>query len=71
LLVPEVRELADLALLILGIAINQGGNEHDFSDFKIKRTPSESFDLGENRRYGKGAHLTIVQILVYIISGWR
>ncbi|KAJ7774329.1 hypothetical protein DFH07DRAFT_767496 [Mycena maculata] len=35
---PEVRELADFAILILGILVNTGGNERDFSDFKIKRT---------------------------------
>ncbi|KAJ6494246.1 hypothetical protein C8R45DRAFT_866803, partial [Mycena sanguinolenta] len=35
---PDIRELADFAILILGLAMNQGGNERDFSDFKIKRT---------------------------------
>ncbi|KAJ6579756.1 hypothetical protein B0H10DRAFT_2235655 [Mycena sp. CBHHK59/15] len=35
---PDIRELADFAILILGVAVNQGGNELDFSDFKIKRT---------------------------------
>ncbi|KAJ7257406.1 hypothetical protein C8J57DRAFT_1516865 [Mycena rebaudengoi] len=30
----ETAELADLAILLLGMAINQGGNECDFSDFK-------------------------------------
>ncbi|KAJ7823920.1 hypothetical protein B0H13DRAFT_2241397 [Mycena leptocephala] len=34
----DIRELADFAILILGISMNQGGNEHDFSDWKIKRT---------------------------------
>ncbi|KAJ7899690.1 hypothetical protein B0H13DRAFT_2336946 [Mycena leptocephala] len=33
---PDVRELADFAILILGIVVNQGSNERDFSDFKIK-----------------------------------
>ena len=35
---PEVSELADLAILLLGIVVNQGGNERDFSDLKIKKT---------------------------------
>ncbi|KAJ6569136.1 ribonuclease H-like domain-containing protein [Mycena capillaripes] len=35
---PDIRELADFAMLLLGIAVNQAGNERDFSDFKIKRT---------------------------------
>jgi hypothetical protein len=35
---PDVRELADFAILILGIVVNQGSNERDFSDFKIKKT---------------------------------
>ncbi|KAF7371464.1 DUF659 domain-containing protein [Mycena venus] len=34
----DIRELADFAILILGISMNQGGNERDFSDWKIKRT---------------------------------
>ncbi|KAJ6618631.1 hypothetical protein B0H10DRAFT_2189463 [Mycena sp. CBHHK59/15] len=29
---PDVHELADFALLILGIVVNQAGNERDFSD---------------------------------------
>jgi hypothetical protein len=33
----DIRELADFAILILGISVNQGGNERDFSDWKIKR----------------------------------
>ncbi|KAJ6583311.1 hypothetical protein B0H10DRAFT_2198284 [Mycena sp. CBHHK59/15] len=36
--VPDVSELADFAMLILRILVNQGGNERDFSDFKIKQT---------------------------------
>ncbi|KAF8209248.1 ribonuclease H-like domain-containing protein [Mycena galopus ATCC 62051] len=35
---PEVHELAEFAILLLGIAINQAGNERDFSAFKIKKT---------------------------------
>jgi hypothetical protein len=35
---PDVRELANFAILCLGVAVNQAGNEHDFSDFKIKKT---------------------------------
>ncbi|KAJ7435413.1 ribonuclease H-like domain-containing protein [Mycena latifolia] len=35
---PELHELADFAILLLGMVINQGGNERDFSDFKIKKT---------------------------------
>ncbi|KAJ6607068.1 hypothetical protein B0H10DRAFT_2073320, partial [Mycena sp. CBHHK59/15] len=35
---PDVAELADFAILLLGIVVNQGGNERDFSDWKIKRT---------------------------------
>ncbi|KAJ6605628.1 hypothetical protein B0H10DRAFT_1820812 [Mycena sp. CBHHK59/15] len=34
----QVHDLADFAILILGILVNTGGNERDFSDFKIKRT---------------------------------
>jgi hypothetical protein len=34
----DICELADFAILILGISVNQGGNERDFSDWKIKRT---------------------------------
>ncbi|KAK0432830.1 ribonuclease H-like domain-containing protein [Armillaria borealis] len=35
---PEVTELAELALLLLGMVVNQAGNERDFSDLKIKQT---------------------------------
>ncbi|KAF7333164.1 DUF659 domain-containing protein [Mycena venus] len=35
---PDLHELADFAILLLGLSINQGGNERDFSDFKIKKT---------------------------------
>ncbi|KAF7341516.1 DUF659 domain-containing protein [Mycena venus] len=35
---PDLYELADFAILLLGMVINQGGNERDFSDFKIKKT---------------------------------
>jgi hypothetical protein len=35
---PEVAELADLAILLLGLVVNQAGNERDFSDLKIKKT---------------------------------
>ncbi|KAJ7915879.1 hypothetical protein B0H13DRAFT_2452234, partial [Mycena leptocephala] len=35
---PDLHELADFAILLLGLVINQGGNERDFSDFKIKKT---------------------------------
>lgn len=35
---PDLHELADVAILLLGLAINQRGNKHDFSDFKIKKT---------------------------------
>ncbi|KAJ6528869.1 hypothetical protein B0H19DRAFT_1083210 [Mycena capillaripes] len=35
---PDLHELADFALLLLGLVVNQGGNERDFSDFKIKKT---------------------------------
>ncbi|KAJ6528393.1 hypothetical protein B0H10DRAFT_2154177, partial [Mycena sp. CBHHK59/15] len=35
---PDVAELADFAILLLRIVVNQGGNERDFSDWKIKRT---------------------------------
>jgi hypothetical protein len=34
----EVTELADFAILLLGIVVNQAGNERDFSDLKIKKT---------------------------------
>ncbi|KAK7041329.1 DUF659 domain-containing protein, partial [Favolaschia claudopus] len=36
--VSELHELADFAILILGIAVNQGATERVFSDLKIKRT---------------------------------
>ncbi|KAJ7846627.1 hypothetical protein B0H14DRAFT_3678382 [Mycena olivaceomarginata] len=35
---PEIAELADFAIMLLRISVNQGGNERDFSDFKIKKT---------------------------------
>ncbi|KAJ7354073.1 hypothetical protein DFH08DRAFT_803992 [Mycena albidolilacea] len=35
---PDVQELADFAILCLGVAVNQAGNKRDFSDFKIKKT---------------------------------
>ncbi|KAJ7909929.1 hypothetical protein B0H13DRAFT_1877244 [Mycena leptocephala] len=38
LVVPEVHEITDLAILLLSITINQGCNERDFSDLKIKKT---------------------------------
>ncbi|KAJ7166407.1 ribonuclease H-like domain-containing protein [Mycena crocata] len=38
LLNPDISELADFAILLLGMSINQGGNERDFSDFKIKKS---------------------------------
>ena len=34
----EVAELADFAILLLTIVLNQGGSERDFSDLKIKKT---------------------------------
>ena len=34
----EVAELADFAILLLGIVVNQAGCERDFSDLKIKKT---------------------------------
>jgi hypothetical protein len=33
-----VRELADFALLLLGMSVNQAGLEHNFLDLKIKKT---------------------------------
>ncbi|KAK6980553.1 DUF659 domain-containing protein [Favolaschia claudopus] len=35
---PDLHELADFALLLFGLTVNQAGNERDFSDFKIKKT---------------------------------
>ena len=35
--IPEVAELAEFAILLLGIIVNQAGNERDFSDLKIKK----------------------------------
>ncbi|KAH9964092.1 ribonuclease H-like domain-containing protein [Russula compacta] len=35
---PEVAELADLAILLLSLVVNQARNERDFSDLKIKKT---------------------------------
>jgi hypothetical protein len=35
---PAVCELADFALLLLGMSVNQAGVEHNFSDLKIKKT---------------------------------
>lgn len=37
-LIPDVAELADFACLLLGLVVNQAGNEHTFSDLKIKKT---------------------------------
>jgi hypothetical protein len=36
--VPEVAELADFAIMLLSIIVNQAGCERDFSDLKIKKT---------------------------------
>ena len=36
--IPEVAELAEFAILLLGVIVNQAGNERDFSDLKIKKT---------------------------------
>lgn len=35
---PSVRELADFALRLLGMSVNQAGLERNFSDLKIKKT---------------------------------
>ncbi|KAF8230460.1 hypothetical protein L208DRAFT_1378509 [Tricholoma matsutake] len=35
---PSISELADFAILLLGISVNQAGLEHSFSDLKIKKT---------------------------------
>ncbi|KAF8150576.1 hypothetical protein B0H34DRAFT_791004 [Crassisporium funariophilum] len=35
---PSVCELADFAILLLGMSVNQAGLEHSFSDLKIKKT---------------------------------
>jgi hypothetical protein len=35
---PEAAALADFAILLLGIVVNQAGNERTFSDLKIKKT---------------------------------
>ena len=35
---PAVCELADFALLLLGMSVNQAGLERNFSDLKIKKT---------------------------------
>ncbi|KAF9566803.1 hypothetical protein CPC08DRAFT_682210 [Agrocybe pediades] len=35
---PRIRELADFAILLLGMSVNQAGLERDFSDLKIKKT---------------------------------
>jgi hypothetical protein len=38
LMTPSVRELADFALRLLGMSVNQAGIERTFSDLKIKKT---------------------------------
>ena len=35
---PAVAELADFAILLLGMSVNQAGLERSFSDLKIKKT---------------------------------
>ncbi|KAF8233794.1 hypothetical protein L208DRAFT_1377167 [Tricholoma matsutake] len=35
---PSILELADFAILLLGISVNQAGLERSFSDLKIKKT---------------------------------
>lgn len=35
---PSISELADFAILLLGISVNQAGLERSFSDLKIKKT---------------------------------
>jgi hypothetical protein len=39
---PAVRELANFALLLLGMSVNQAGLERNFSDLKIKKTQLRS-----------------------------
>ena len=36
--IPEVAELSDFAMLLLGLVVNQAGNERTFSDLKIKKS---------------------------------
>jgi hypothetical protein len=36
--VQEISELAEFAILLLGIIVNQAGNERDFSDCGVKKT---------------------------------
>jgi hypothetical protein len=36
--VHDVAELAEFAQLLLGLVVNQAGNERAFSDLKIKKT---------------------------------
>ena len=35
---PSISELADFAILLLSMSINQAGLERSFSDLKIKKT---------------------------------
>lgn len=35
---PPAAELADFAIRLLGMSVNQAGLERDFSDLKIKKT---------------------------------
>ena len=36
--IPAIYELADFAMLLLGMSVNQAGLEQNFSDLKIKKT---------------------------------
>jgi hypothetical protein len=40
--VSAISELADFAILLLTIVMNQGGAERDFSDLKVKKTQRRS-----------------------------
>jgi len=37
-MVPSAHELADFAILLLSMSVNQAGLERSFSDLKIKHT---------------------------------
>ena len=38
MMIPSIYELADFAMLLLGMAVNQAGLERNFSNLKIKKT---------------------------------
>jgi hypothetical protein len=72
---PTVRELADFALLVLGISVNQAALECNFSDLKIKKTRLRNrMKLPRLEKMAK-VRISIEKLTVCIsnlsLPGWR